>query len=228
VTATNTLRRRILKIHHQYWKVSLYISWTDHGTNRTEIHFHWHWCFLNTTLYCFTFYRTVFVGTMNNHGAKNFDRNSVSDECYIGIHTINLCSFLVYVKSFFSLMFICRMTGSFWTINKKGYRSNRSWPTLMYDYIIFLKELMKTKSTLVRIAGRRPRIEHGTLQTQSSGASRLGGPQSRSRRGVEEKNSQPPPEIEPLSSDRPARSQSLYRLRTGCSINQNAFFFFQF
>jgi hypothetical protein len=39
---------------------------------------------------------------------------------------------------------------------------------------------------------------------------RLGGPQSRSGHGVEEKNSQPPPGIEPRSSDRPARSQSLY------------------
>jgi hypothetical protein len=42
---------------------------------------------------------------------------------------------------------------------------------------------------------------------------RLGGPQSRSGRGGEEKNSQPPPpEIEPRSSDRPICSQSLYRL----------------
>jgi hypothetical protein len=31
--------------------------------------------------------------------------------------------------------------------------------------------------------------------------------------GVEEKNSQPPPGIEPRSSDRAGRSQSLYRLR---------------
>jgi hypothetical protein len=42
---------------------------------------------------------------------------------------------------------------------------------------------------------------------------RLGGLQSRSGHGVEEKNSQPPPGIEPRSSDRPARNQSLYRLR---------------
>jgi hypothetical protein len=41
---------------------------------------------------------------------------------------------------------------------------------------------------------------------------RLGGPQSRSASGGEEKNSQPPPEIEPENSDRPARSQSLHRL----------------
>jgi hypothetical protein len=41
---------------------------------------------------------------------------------------------------------------------------------------------------------------------------RLGGSQSRSGYGIEEKNSQLPPGIEPLSSDRPARSQSLYRL----------------
>jgi hypothetical protein len=34
---------------------------------------------------------------------------------------------------------------------------------------------------------------------------RLGGPQSQSGRGVEEKNSQLPPGIEPQSSDRPAR-----------------------
>jgi len=44
---------------------------------------------------------------------------------------------------------------------------------------------------------------------------RLGGPQSRSGRGVEEKNSQPPPGIEPRSSDRPARSQS----DSGCLQN---------
>jgi hypothetical protein len=35
---------------------------------------------------------------------------------------------------------------------------------------------------------------------------RLGGPQSRSGRGGEEKNSQPPPGIEPSNPDRPARS----------------------
>jgi hypothetical protein len=40
----------------------------------------------------------------------------------------------------------------------------------------------------------------------------LGGPQSRSGRGGEEKNSQPPPGIEPLNPDRPARSPALYRL----------------
>jgi hypothetical protein len=39
---------------------------------------------------------------------------------------------------------------------------------------------------------------------------RLGGPQSRSGRGGEEKNSQPPPGIEPPSSSRPDGSQSLY------------------
>jgi hypothetical protein len=38
---------------------------------------------------------------------------------------------------------------------------------------------------------------------------RMGGPQSRSGHGVEEKNSQPPPGFEPRPSDRPARSQSL-------------------
>jgi hypothetical protein len=41
---------------------------------------------------------------------------------------------------------------------------------------------------------------------------RLGGPQSRSERGVEEKNSQPLPVLEPRSFDHPARSQSLYQL----------------
>jgi hypothetical protein len=41
---------------------------------------------------------------------------------------------------------------------------------------------------------------------------RLGGPQSRSGRGGEEKNSQPPPGIEPLNPDRPARNPALYRL----------------
>jgi hypothetical protein len=35
---------------------------------------------------------------------------------------------------------------------------------------------------------------------------RLGGPQSRSGRGGEEKNSQPPPGIETYNSDRPVRS----------------------
>jgi hypothetical protein len=38
---------------------------------------------------------------------------------------------------------------------------------------------------------------------------RLGGPQSWFGHGVEEKNSQPPPGIEPRLSDRPARRQSL-------------------
>jgi hypothetical protein len=41
---------------------------------------------------------------------------------------------------------------------------------------------------------------------------RLGGPQSRSGRGGEEKNSQPPPEIEPYNSDRPTRGPALYGL----------------
>jgi hypothetical protein len=41
---------------------------------------------------------------------------------------------------------------------------------------------------------------------------RLGGPQSRSGRDGEEKNSHSPPVIEHRSSDHPARSQSLYRL----------------
>jgi hypothetical protein len=41
---------------------------------------------------------------------------------------------------------------------------------------------------------------------------RLGGPQSRSGRRGGEKNSQPPPGIEPYYPDRPARSPALYRL----------------
>jgi hypothetical protein len=41
---------------------------------------------------------------------------------------------------------------------------------------------------------------------------RLGGPQSRSGRGGEEKNSQPSPGIEPYNSDRLARSPALFRL----------------
>jgi hypothetical protein len=40
----------------------------------------------------------------------------------------------------------------------------------------------------------------------------LGGPQNRSGRGGEEKNSQSPPGIEPLNPDRPARSPAPYRL----------------
>jgi len=40
---------------------------------------------------------------------------------------------------------------------------------------------------------------------------RLGGPQSRSGRGVEEKNSEPLPGFESRSSDCPSRSQSLHR-----------------
>jgi hypothetical protein len=38
---------------------------------------------------------------------------------------------------------------------------------------------------------------------------RLGGPQIRSRRGGEEKNSQPPPGIEPQNSARPACSVAI-------------------
>jgi hypothetical protein len=41
---------------------------------------------------------------------------------------------------------------------------------------------------------------------------RLGEPQSHSGRGVEEKNSQLPPGIEPYNPDRPARRPALYRL----------------
>jgi hypothetical protein len=41
---------------------------------------------------------------------------------------------------------------------------------------------------------------------------KLGGHQSRSGRGGEEKNSQPPPGVEPYNPDRPARSPALYWL----------------
>jgi hypothetical protein len=41
---------------------------------------------------------------------------------------------------------------------------------------------------------------------------RLGGPQTRSGRGGEEINPQPPPGIEPYKPDRPSRSTALYRL----------------
>jgi hypothetical protein len=46
---------------------------------------------------------------------------------------------------------------------------------------------------------------------------RLGGPQSRSGRGGEEKNSHPPPGIEPWNSDHPARSPTL------CQVNIRIF-----
>jgi hypothetical protein len=49
---------------------------------------------------------------------------------------------------------------------------------------------------------------------------RFGGTQSRSGHAGEENNSQPPPEIEPRSSDRPARNQSLYRLSYHYAIIQ--------
>jgi hypothetical protein len=49
---------------------------------------------------------------------------------------------------------------------------------------------------------------------------RVGGPQSLSGHGVEEKTSQPPPGIEPRSSHRPAPSQSLYRKL----VNSNLYF----
>jgi hypothetical protein len=54
---------------------------------------------------------------------------------------------------------------------------------------------------------------------------RLDEPQNQSVRGGEEKNSEPPPGLEPRSSDRPARSQSLYRLSyTGsCSLFGSVF-----
>jgi hypothetical protein len=49
---------------------------------------------------------------------------------------------------------------------------------------------------------------------------RLGGPQSHSGRGGEEKNSQPPPGIEPQNPDRPSRSPALYRLSYYGPINE--------
>jgi hypothetical protein len=48
---------------------------------------------------------------------------------------------------------------------------------------------------------------------------RLGGPQGRSGRGGEEKNSQPPPGIEPQNPDHPIRSPMLYRLSYHCSLS---------
>jgi hypothetical protein len=48
----------------------------------------------------------------------------------------------------------------------------------------------------------------------------LGGPQSRSGRGGEEKNSQLPPGIESQNPDRPARNPALNRL----SYNMDAYF----
>jgi hypothetical protein len=47
---------------------------------------------------------------------------------------------------------------------------------------------------------------------------RLGGSQSRCGRGGEEKNSQPPPGIEPQNPDRPAHSPTLYRLNYHGSV----------
>jgi hypothetical protein len=52
---------------------------------------------------------------------------------------------------------------------------------------------------------------------------RLGGPQSRFGRDGEEKNSQPPPGIEPQNSDRPARSPALHRLSYDSSISLNIY-----
>jgi hypothetical protein len=49
---------------------------------------------------------------------------------------------------------------------------------------------------------------------------RLGGPQNRSERGGEEKNSQPPPGIEQQNTDRPARNSALYRLSYDGSVNR--------
>jgi hypothetical protein len=56
-------------------------------------------------------------------------------------------------------------------------------------------------------------------------ARRLGGPQSRSGRCDEEKNSQPPPGIEPWNPDRPARSPALYRLSLNTYWGSSEFVF---
>jgi hypothetical protein len=47
---------------------------------------------------------------------------------------------------------------------------------------------------------------------------RLGGPQSHSGHGGEEKNSQPPPGIEPQNPDRPVRRPALCRLSYDGSV----------
>jgi hypothetical protein len=49
---------------------------------------------------------------------------------------------------------------------------------------------------------------------------KLGGPQSRSGRGGEEKNSQPTPGIKPLNPDHPARSPVLYRYERGLLLRR--------
>jgi hypothetical protein len=51
---------------------------------------------------------------------------------------------------------------------------------------------------------------------------RLGGPQSRSGCDGEEKNSQPPPGIEPYNPDRPTRSPALYRLSYHRELNKRS------
>jgi len=47
---------------------------------------------------------------------------------------------------------------------------------------------------------------------------RLGGPQSRSGRGGEEKNSPPPPGIVPQNSDHPVRSPEIHRVITALKV----------
>jgi len=59
---------------------------------------------------------------------------------------------------------------------------------------------------------RRPLFSQGKSPRYPSDRG-VGGTQSRSGRGGE--NSQPPPKINPYNRDRPARSQSLYRLSYG-------------
>jgi hypothetical protein len=53
---------------------------------------------------------------------------------------------------------------------------------------------------------------------------RLDGTQSRSGHGGEERNSQPPPEIEPSNPDRPADSPALY-FSTEVNVNYVSHFF---
>jgi hypothetical protein len=54
---------------------------------------------------------------------------------------------------------------------------------------------------------------------------RLGGPRCRYRRSGEEKNSQPPPGIEPYIPNRPARNPALYRLSYHGSYGSKAWVF---
>jgi hypothetical protein len=66
----------------------------------------------------------------------------------------------------------------------------------------------------------RPLYPHGKIPWYPLDR-RLGGPQSRSGRGGEEKNSQPPAGNRTSNPNHPVRSQSLYRLSYPGSIKQN-------